>query len=370
MNRSLVLACAVAAATLSCAAFAADERVLPMEQARSLGVVTETIGPSRPAVLQGLPARVGVPVDSLFAVSAPLPALVEQVTVAPGDRVRRGQVLARLVSPEIAETQRGLLQAHAQSRLAEANLERDRKLFAEGLVPQSRVAASEGRATEARAALAERRQALLLAGVDEATIDRMIAGARIAPSVSVRAPVDGVVLDQAVVAGQRVEQAATLFRVARTERLTLEIRVPRERIGAVAPGVEVEVPGRAHGTVVGIGASVDPDSQSVMVRASVVAAADAGAAGLRVGELVQATLRLDKGRAADLFSVPAAAVVRAGEQAWLFVETPQGMRAQPVSVLSTGAGRSLVSGGLQPGARIAVQGTAALKAALLAGGAQ
>ena len=367
MNRVFLLAFVAVSAAVAATAGAGDPQLLPMEQARSLGVVTGALGPSRSATLEGLAAQVTVPNNRLYAVSAPLAGLVEHVAVAPGDAVRRGQALARLASPDLAEVQRGLLQADAQDRLAAENLERDRKLLAEGIVPQSRVAASLSQAREARAALSGRKQALRLAGVDDATIARMLSGGAVAPVVTVTAPIDGVVLEQSVVAGQRVEPAALLFRIARTDQLALEIRAPSERVAAIAPGDEVDVDGRAQAKVVAIGAGVSPDNQTVLIRATVTR----GAQALRVGEFVQVTLRHVGGRGGEGFSVPGGAVVRAGGHAYVFVETEQGMRPEPVTVVSAGATLSLVTGtALRPGMRVAVEGTAALKAALLSGAAK
>ena len=367
MNRVFLPVLVAISLAVAAAARAGDPASLSMEQARSLGVVTSALGAARPAALEGLAAQVGVPNNRLYAISAPLAGLVERVAVAPGDSVRRGQALATLASPDLAEAQRGLLQAHAQERLATQSLERDRKLLAEGIVPQSRVDASLSRALEARAAVSGQRQALRLAGVDDAVVARILAGAPVAPVVTVSAPIDGVVLEQSVVAGQRVEPAALLFRVARTDELTLEIRVPSERVVAIAPGDEVDVGGRARARVVAIGAGVSPENQTVLVRATVTG----GTQALRVGEFVQVTLRHVAGQAGEGFGVPGAAVVRAGGRAYVFVETGQGIRAEPVTVISSGAAELLVTGSaLRPGARIAVEGAAALKAALLAGGAR
>jgi RND family efflux transporter MFP subunit len=366
MNRLFLFVFLVPVFALASAAHASETGLLSAEQARALGVVIDTLGPAGPAGVEGLTAQVGVPNDRMFAVSAPLASLVENVAVVPGDRVRRGQTLARLASPELAQTQRGLMEAQAQEQLASASLERDRKLLAEGIIARSRVAASQSRALEARAALRERRQALRLAGIGEATLARMLAGDAVAPVVAVSSPTDGVVLEQSVIAGQRVEASALLFRIARTDQLALEIYVPSGRIESIAVGDQVEVPGRARGTVVAIGAGVNPVNQTVPVRAAVTQ----GAQALRLGEFVQVTLVHAGAGAAQGFSVPSTAVVRSAGQAYLFVETPEGLRAQPVKVVSAGAQESLVAGALQPGMRIAVRGTAGLKAALLGGTAK
>jgi cobalt-zinc-cadmium efflux system membrane fusion protein len=127
----------------------------------------------------------------------------------------------------------------------------------------------------------------------------------------------------------------------------------------------VEVQGRARAKVVAVGPEVNPLNQTVLVRAAVTQ----GAGALRLGEFVQVRVVHAGARAAEGFSVPSAAVVRSAGRAHLFVETAAGLRALPVTVVSAGARESLVTGAVESGMRVAVEGTAALKAALLGGGA-
>jgi len=340
----------------------AQSPAVTLDQARSLGVESVALGAGHATLIEALPAQVTVPNNQMFVVSAPLGALVEQIAVAPGDAVRKGQTLARLASPSLVDTQRGLLQAEAQHRLAKANLERDEKLFAEGIIPEGRLIATRSRYVEARAALEERQQALRLSGMSDASIEKLQAGERLTPGIAVAAPIDGVVLEQMVTAGQRVDAAAPLFRVARLDPLALEIRAPIARIRGVKEGAAVQIAdsdARAH--IVSIGRHVDAESQTVLLRALVTR----GAATLRPGQFVQVAISAPSGTGPS-WNVPNAAIARARGAVYVFVETPDGFRAEPVTLLAEGAETSSISGKLSAGARIAVRGTAALKAILLA----
>mgnify|MGYP002137593477 CR=1 FL=1 len=103
-------------------------------------------------------------------VSAPVAGMIEQLAVAPGDNVRRGQVLARLAGPQGLELQRDALQASAQATLQQQNLKRDEQLFAEGLIAESRLQATRAAAAQATAQAGERRQGLALAGLASAAL--------------------------------------------------------------------------------------------------------------------------------------------------------------------------------------------------------
>ena len=357
----------IAALSITEPASAAQDKppsTVSAEQARALGVRFAPLGPARSASLDGLAAEVTVSPDRMHLVSAAVAALVERVMVAPGDRVRRGQLLASLASPDLAHARRALLQAQAQAELAESTLARDRELLEAGVIARSRMEAALAQARETRAALTEARQLLAMAGLNDSSIAALLRGAAVPLGLELHAPVDGVVIAREVVPGQRVEPMTALFRIARTDRLALLIHVPRDRIAQVQAGRMVRVGDRAAGVVEMVGASVDPQSQTVPVR--VALAEDAG--GLRIGEFVQASVQIPLPAGARAFSVPNAALVRAAGAVHLFIEEREQVRAVRVELLHTGFADSQVAASLPDGTRIVVTGNAALKAALLGGG--
>ena len=114
----------LAALCLPLPSFAADELTLSANQKQTLGISSAPLPPKQQGELAGMPAQVVIPGNQLFTVSTPLSAMVEQTLVGVGDAVKKGQVLATLQSPALAEAQRGLLQASTQSQLAKDNLAR------------------------------------------------------------------------------------------------------------------------------------------------------------------------------------------------------------------------------------------------------
>ncbi len=350
---------AIAALLLAapCLCLAADEVKVSAEQARALGVETAAAQAQASAEIAGLPALVVVPNEQLQVVSAPLAGLLEQVLVSAHQTVSKGQVLARLQSPELADLQHTYLQAATQASLARANLERDQALYAEGIIAESRYLASRSRVVEAAADLAERTQALRLAGMSAQAIAKLRAGQRVGTLVELASPLDGVVLEQLAVAGQRLEPRAPVLKVARLAPLWLEIQLPVARLNDVREGAAAAVPGAAaSGQVIAVGRSVASGNQTVLVRARI----DRGAERLRPGQYVEASLAVTAGAAAS--SVPAQALARIAGKPVVFVRTPQGFRAQPVEVLGEASGRAVVAG-LRSDEQVAVKGVAALKAA-------
>lgn len=350
---------AAALAAIAPAALAADEIPLGAEQLKALGIETAEISTLAGGELQGIPAQVVVPAAQQRVVSVPLPALVETVLVATQQAVRKGQTVARLQSPGLADLQHTYLQAVTQASLAQANLERDEELYGEGVIARSRLLATRAHHAEVSADLAERTQALRLAGMSEAALARLRAGRAIGTAIELYAPIDGVVLEQAASPGQRLDAMAPVMRIARLDPLWLELQLPAAQLAEVAPGAAVAVPAAdAAARVIAVGRSTNAANQTVLVRAVTTR----GAERLRPGQFVEASIA---GRAGDgRWSVPNTALVRHQRRVLVFVRTPAGFRAQEVKLVAEGAERSVVTGGFRGGERVAVKGAAMLKARL------
>ncbi|MBL8472597.1 MAG: efflux RND transporter periplasmic adaptor subunit [Rhodocyclaceae bacterium] len=330
---------------------AADVLAVSAAQVQALGIEVAVAESGKALVLDGLPARVAVPLDQERVLAAPLAGVVQSLAVAAGGRVRRGQIVATLASPQALELQSGALQAASQSSLAQENLRRDEQLFAEGLIPAARLSASRTAAAQAAAMASERAQGLALAGARPGQVGGALALA---------APIDGVVLEQGVQLGQRVDAATLLYRIARMDTLWLEIQAPLAHAAAYRLGAEVRVAGgSARGKLIALGATVDAGSQSVLLRALV----ETGAAALRPGQAIQ--VELDTAAAGA--RLPAAAVIRHAGRTWAMVQreaaagAPAGFAPQEVQVQAQ-SGDSVMVEGLAAGTPVAVRGLAALKA--------
>lgn len=332
---------------------ASEAIVLQTSQIQALGIETAVIEPDQGRASGTLPARVLVPNEQMRLVTAPVAGLIERLLVAPGAAVKRGQVVAQLASPEALELQRDALQAGSQSALLQQNLKRDEALFAEGLIAESRLQASRAAASQAAAQAEERRQGLALAG---------IAPGKLGGPLALIAPIDGIVLEQGVQLGQRVDGAALIYRIARLSPLWLEIQAPLELAAGLRNGLPVKVRNSSgSGRLIAIGRAVDAASQTVLLRAAI----DRGTAELTPGQAVEVEIAA---RAPAGARLPAAAIVRHAGQTLAFVQTAADARetrfaARPLRIVGQG-GDSVEVEGIKPGERVAVKGISGLKAIL------
>lgn len=343
-------------------ALAADELKLTADQITALAIVTAPAVAEGEASVSSLTATVVVPNSQMHVVSTPLPALVESLSVAVGQQVKRGQALARLKSPQLAEAQSAFLQADAQRSLAQDNLKRDTQLFDEGIIAESRLRATQVAERSASAAYEEHRQALRLMGMSDGAIGALRKSRALGSSLTLSAPADGVILDQLATVGQRLDSAAPIYRLARLDPLWLEIHAPAARAANLNEGAPVSVPSAdASGKLVAVGRSVDADSQTVMLRASITR----NARNLRPGQRVEVSVGATVAGVGSAWRIPREALVRQGDQAYVFARSAGGFQPVPVSVLHEAASAYTVSAQLDPRAPIAVKGAAALKAKML-----
>lgn len=339
-------------------AVAGNDVLMTARQSQALGIETLPIASSSVLAGNALPAQVAIPNHQLRVISAPLPGMLESMAVAVNQTVKKGQPMARLQSPGLAELQRDFLQAALQSQLAQNSLNRDEKLFKDGIVAESRYLATRNSALTSAAAASEKKQALRLAGMSDAAIQKLQSGQAIGSALDVVSPIDGVVMEQLVAPGQRVEAAAPLFKVARLSPLWLEIQVPLAQASALQGGASVRVPSlQASGKVISIGRGVAEANQTVMVRAEI----SDGAANLRPGQYVEAVLGMAAG--GKQWSVPNAALMREGNQTYVFVQAPSGYRLQSVQVAVQTPSSATIVADFKGDERIVIKGAVALKAA-------
>ncbi|WP_410473466.1 efflux RND transporter periplasmic adaptor subunit [Guyparkeria sp. TX1] len=367
MNRHIkkVLLAAMGAALLSSPTLQAADITMSDSQARALGIETAAVQAASNVAGHAYPAETRVPPANETVLAAPVDGLIQQVRVAEGETVTQNQPIASLLSPGLVGLQRDYLEELASHRVAAQALERDRALAEEGIIAKRRLDESRGAYNQSDARLSALHQSLSLAGMSDEAIDRLDQTRRIDAVLDLVAPRDGTVMEQMVTAGERVDAASALVRISALDTLWLEVRLPTERLADVQPGDRVTVVDEAiQAEVILVGSRIDPDDQTVMVRARV----DAVDGRLRPGQFLR--VRLEGADQAGLLRVPGNAVIRQGEAFFIFVATDGGFDALPIERLGEADGLLTIrvsdtgdQSQLSAGDQVAVDGVAAIKGA-------
>jgi Cu(I)/Ag(I) efflux system membrane fusion protein len=250
-----------------------------------------------------------------------------------GQPVRRGQPLLEIYSPELVAAQEELLLA--------ARLQRT--------VGESSVPGVGGRSPDLVAA-AERR--LRLWDVSPAQIEQLRRTGRVRRTVTLFAPVSGVVVEKPVVLGQALEAGQTLYTIADLSQVWIEAELRESDAGAVSEGASATVelaafPGRPiAGTVEYVYPTLQPEARSLKAR--IVVPNPGG----RLKPGMYATVRLSAPVRTAL-TVPSSAVVRTGDRSLVFVDLGGGSLApQEVETGRTAGDLTEIISGVEPGQRV------------------
>lgn len=334
--------------------------VVANAQVQALGIQTAPLQSQAESVRTSFPAQVVIPPNAEQVISSPVTGLISQLLVQPNQIVRVGTPLVRIASPELGQLQLQLLQSNTRATLARQTAKREQDLFDEGLIAQRRVQEAQATLQEAEATLKQSKTALRLSGMSMSVIDKVAASGNPQDSLVLAATQTGVVTEIKAKPGQRVDPTTPLIHLAQTGTLWLEIQVPVAESASWATGTKLKVQGRdITAQIMSSNATVTSGSQMVVMRALV----QGNAGQVRPGELL--TAELPVAASAGAWGLPLSSVAHDGNQAYVFVRTPDGFEARPVKVSASSGQRIHVQGPLKAGEEVAVSGVVALKGAWL-----
>jgi cobalt-zinc-cadmium efflux system membrane fusion protein len=327
---------------------------ISVEQQQLLGIEVRAVTSVEQGGAGEVALRVAFAADGEWAIKTPMAGVLHRVYVQQGDLVKAGDPLVVVRSADMVALQRDYLKARAELNLQSANWERDQKLGAAGSISDRRRQETRYQYETAKAEYAGLKGQLVLAGYSEADFRRLEASMEIGPDIVLSAPADAVVLSRPAMLGDQLDGSELLVSLGETGKLVLEGRLSKSAAAHLAPGSLLALRGSdARAELTYVSSVIDPQSQTIYVRAQPLDAAE-----LQPGQLTRWNV-LSSGA---LLTVPSSAVVKLDNRDVVYVSVPSGYEAREVEVKSTGSGEWVVMRGLKDGERIAVTGTAALKA--------
>ena len=294
------------------AADSAQPVMLSPEAARRIGVTYAPVQYSPLGRVVRTVAEVSYDETRLKSVTARVDGWIDQLYVNfTGQPVRVGEPLFALYSPMLVSAQQELLLARQLS---------------------GSVAAGTPDAVRGTGDLVESsRRRLLYWEVPAEEVRRIERSGEIRKAITFRSPVEGVVIEKSVIAGQRVMAGETIYRIADLRTVWLEGEIferdlPSVRLGLSAVAEFPALPGSPRtGRITYMYPTVDPETRTARVRV----------------ELSNPRLDLKPGMYATftfaaatqpVLSVPRSAVLSTGKRNLVFVLLPDGM-LQPRDVV-------------------------------------
>ncbi|MDE2161737.1 MAG: efflux RND transporter periplasmic adaptor subunit [Alphaproteobacteria bacterium] len=296
--------------------------------------------------------------DKATSVLAPFSGPVSRLLVTLGERVRRGQPLAVVYSPDFATAvstyRKALTTARTDRRLADL----DKDLLQHQGVSRREEEQAETDAVSAEADRDAAWQALISLNVDPQTIKDVKAGRPISRIEGIiRSPIAGTVAEKLITPGELLSAGTTpCFTVADLSRVWVMAQVFGSDVASISPGDQAEVETgdskNLSGSVDNISAVVDPDTRSVAVRVVVDNPGDL------LKRQMYVRVAIHSRRQSAGFLVPAAAVLRDDENLpFVYVLQHDGSFARRHVTLGYPVGdRFDVTQGLRTGDRVVADG--------------
>jgi RND family efflux transporter MFP subunit len=277
---------------------------------------------------------------------------LEAVNVREGDRVGRGQVMARFESSAEVGAERSAAadveSAKADSVNAQWNADQSAELFKAGAIPERDLRNAQQELVAANARLS-------------AAHSRLFAATRDLEDTKVLAPTSGIVSVRNIENGETVSRGAQLFTVVRNDVLELEAAVPSRFAGDIRPAMPVRfnAGGREmNGRVARVSPTINPANRSVTIYLQLpnpggVLKGNTFATGRIVAKTINGTI-----------IVPSSAI-RYGQQQnapFVYRISNETIEHQPVQlgIVDESSGIVQITSGLEPGDRVIVGNVGAI----------
>ncbi len=333
---------------------------LSAEAVERAGIVVATVASGTSAGGIRLPGVVEPNAYREVAVTPLVAGRVTRVSAELGARVRRGQTLAQIYSPELAEAQTKYVSATAMLEAHDRELQRTQKLVEIGAASRQEMERIHAEHAAQTAAVESARSQLELLGVSASAVDALGSGSKVNATASVPAPIDGVITKRAANPGLNVDQATPLFTVVDLSNVWIiadvyEKDFSRVRVGNDATVTTSAYPGLSlRGRISYIDPQVNAETRTAKVRVEIPNPRGE----LRLGMYADVVVAGAPGAAVPV--IPRSAVQNVGDRTVVYLSNPKepGQFTEREVRLGEASGEQVeVTAGLQPGDAVVTEGS-------------
>jgi cobalt-zinc-cadmium efflux system membrane fusion protein len=352
-------------------AAAAGPPTLALTDAQLQSIKIEPVGEREFPIEKDAVGSIDFDEETAVQVFPPYQGRIVSLYASVGDTVKQGQTLFTIQSPDLIQAESTLIAAAATLDLTSAALARARKMATVEAIAQKDLEQAASDQQAADGALKAARDAVSVFGKTDDEIKKMISARKIDPLLVVPSPLDGKVTARNAQPGLLVQPGnpPAPYSVADPSIVWMLANVTESDSPSFAVGQTVKVsvmalPGRTFdGKIATIGATVDPNTHTVLVRSAIADPKHE----LRPGML--ATFLIDIARPEHAPAVPVNGVVREGDgtmTVWVTTDRHH-FTQRVVKVGLQHDGFDQIVDGLQPGDLVATDGALFLDNKVTAG---
>ncbi len=311
-----------------------------------------------------LAGRVTYGEDRFSRISSPLQGRVVEVRAKLGDRVKAGDILLVIDSPDISTAYSEYVKEASELEYATRAYELAKDLYENKALPQKDLKQAENDLVKARAEFRRGRERLLSLRVPAGELDKPLAEQKITSRFDMKSPLTGTVVERNITPGQSVsgDPAQVLFTVADLDKLQVvadlyERDLDLVKMGQVAAVTVEAYPGVSFSAVLSaVGDVVDPNTRTIKVRAMVDNEAH------KLKPEMFARLNIDVGDTTQFIAVPREAVLEADGKEFVYVVPADNRYMRRMVKTAPASGDQIrILEGLVPGERVVTKGAVLIK---------
>jgi len=335
---------------------------------KKLGIEVSTAGPGSLGRELTLSGEIVLNTDRMAHIVPRVPGVVREVRKSLGDRVKQGEVMAVIESPELARAKADYLAAVEKAALAESKFTREEALWKEQISAEVEYLDSKQALAEARITLRSEEQRLRALGFSNEYLKRL---SKMDDDSYVRfeilSPFDGTVIEKHIARGEVLKEETEVFLVADLSSVWVNVAVHQKDAPSVQKGQTVSIfsdPDYADGrkqakaAISYVSPIIKEETRTALARLTL----PNPDGNWRPGMFVNAKVMVEE------FSVPVmipeSALQTLEEETVVFVEEGEGFEPRPVKAGRKVNGRVEILSGISRGERFAGAGAYNLKAQL------
>jgi cobalt-zinc-cadmium efflux system membrane fusion protein len=294
--------------------------------------------------------------NRMARVSAPVTGRILEVKAIEGQHVTKGEVLATVYSTELSSAQSEFLKASSLRQVSERAVSRAKQLLEAGVIGSAELQRREAELQQASADLSASRERLRVLGLQDDTIAKLQSNRLLSSVTEIVSSIDGIVLERKATIGQIVQAVEPVFTIADLSHVWLVADVPEQSAGNIKVGktVQAEIPAlpgrKITGTLSFVSATVNPETRTVATRMNLPNPD-------RIFKPAMLTTMTLIDGSEERLVVPAAAVVREGNDDCVFIQTaPNTYLLRPVVLGEDMGDKRVLIEGVNPGDKIVTEG--------------
>src|SRR5579862_1535503 len=281
---------------------------------------------------------------------------VNRILVVPGQSVQRGQPLLYVASPDYSQLRSNYLKAKDTYALAKKIYARAKDLYDHHAIAEQELEQAESAEVQAQGDLNSAEAALKVLGINDP--DALL-NAPPSFEASVKAPIDGQVVEQNVAVGQLLQTGATqCFVISNMNTVWIMVNVYQKDLPYVHVGDSVAIktdsyPDIFHGRISYLGAALDPTTRTLQARI------ETSNPRQKLKKDMYVTALVDAGTIQNAIAVPDSKVPPDSEnQPFVYVDVGGNQFGRrSITVGESLDGKTEITAGLKPGDRIVGDGS-------------